>query len=60
MPGPPATAPRSVAAVQEGEVPAATVRDRACAVLRLMEHSGALTAPLDLRERPDDRPEHGR
>jgi beta-glucosidase len=59
MPGPPRDrGPKLVAAVEAGEVSAATVRERAGAVLRLMQRTGALAAPLELRERADDRPAH--
>jgi beta-glucosidase len=59
MPGPPRDrGPKLVAALEAGEVSAATVRERARAVLRLMRRTGALTAPMELRERADDRPAH--
>nr|WP_244466936.1 glycoside hydrolase family 3 N-terminal domain-containing protein [Devosia geojensis] len=59
MPGP--TRDRGdklVAAVKSGEVKAATVRERALNVLRLMDRTGALTDTRAFEERADDRPEH--
>jgi beta-glucosidase len=59
MPGPARDRGRKlVDAVESGEVTAATVRARALNVLRLMQRTGALAAPAELRERADDRPEH--
>lgn len=57
MPGP--TRDRGaklIAAVDAGEVSAATVRDRALNMLRLMDRCGALNDPGDRTERADDRP----
>ncbi len=59
MPGPPRDrGAKLIAAVEAGEIDAATVRARARAVLRLMERTDALDAPVRIRERADDRPEH--
>jgi beta-glucosidase len=59
MPGPARDrGAKLVAAVEAGEVAAATVRERVLNVLRLMQRTGALAAPVELRERADDRPEH--
>ncbi len=59
MPGPPRDrGPLLVDAVRRGEVAAATVRDRALAVLRLMQRTGSLAAPVALAERAEDRPAH--
>jgi len=59
MPGP--TRDRGaklLAAVEAGEVSAATVRASALRVLRLMERTGALRDNRPFEERADDRPEH--
>ena len=59
MPGP--TRDRGdklVAAVRAGTVSAATVRERAGNVLRLMQRTGALTDHRPFAERAEDRPEH--
>ena len=59
MPGPTRDrGPKLVAAVKAGEVPRATLRVCALAVLRLMERTGALAGPIELVERADDRPAH--
>ena len=59
MPGP--TRDRGaklVQAVQDGLVPAETVRQRALAMLRLMERVGSLFDHRPFEERSDNRPEH--
>jgi beta-glucosidase len=59
MPGP--TRDRGdklVAAVREGAVEAETVRNRALAMLRLMDRTGALRDARPFEERAEDRPEH--
>ncbi len=59
MPGPARDrGAKLVAAVAEGDVPPATVRQRARNVLRLLQRTGALGAPLTFAERAEDRPEH--
>ena len=59
MPGPARDrGAKLVAAVTAGEVAPATVRDRARNVLRLMQRTGALSAPVTFAERAEDRPEH--
>ena len=59
MPGP--TRDRGeklVEAVREGAVGSDTVRERALAMLRLMERTGALRDTRPFEERAEDRPEH--
>lgn len=59
MPGPPRDrGAKLVEAVREGRVAAATVRQRAEAVLRLMVRTGAVNDTRPFVERADDRPEH--
>lgn len=59
MPGPPRDrGEKLLAAVERGEVTAATVRTRALAVLRLMECTGALDDHRPHVETADDRPAH--
>jgi beta-glucosidase len=59
MPGPPRDrGPKLVAAVEAGEVPRETVRERALAILRLMERTGALATPVEIVEGAEDRPAH--
>ena len=59
MPGPTRDrGDRLIAAVQAGTVSAATVRERAGNVLRLMERVGALADHRAFEERAEDRPEH--
>ena len=59
MPGPPRDrGAKLVAAVEAGEVTAATVRERTLNVLRLMERTGALDDHRPHEERAEDRAEH--
>ena len=58
MPGPPRDRGKKlIAAVGDGSVPAATVRERALNMLRLMDRTGALDQTEIVPERADDRPE---
>jgi beta-glucosidase len=59
MPGPPRDrGDKLVAAVRDGTINAALVRERALNVLNLMERVGAIDKPDQFVEAPDDRAEH--
>jgi beta-glucosidase len=59
MPGPPRDrGDKLIAAVEDGRVSAATVRQRALNILRLMERTGALHDRRPHREQAHDWPEH--
>ena len=59
MPGPARDrGEKLIAAVEAGTVPAATVRERALNILRLMERTGALDDDRPFAEHANDRPQH--